>query len=64
MLTKNKSYIKIPRKEWEALKKIPTFGEIIELLEDQADLLAARRKNGKDISLTEYLKKRGIRSNT
>ncbi len=64
MLTKDRSYVRIPRKEWEKLRSIPTFAEAIELLEDQTDLLAAKRINGKDISLKEYLKKRGIRSNT
>lgn len=64
MLTKNKTYVRIPRDEWEKLKKIPTFTDVIELLEDQADLENAKHINGKDKPLTEYLKKRGLRSHT
>lgn len=64
MLTKDQTYVRIPRKEWEKLRQIPTFAEVIELLEDQNDLQVAKRVNGKDISLKIYLKKRGIRNNT
>ena len=60
MLTKTKSDIRIPLKEWERLKKSPNFSELIELLEDREDLEAAKRTRGKDMTLAEYLKKRGI----
>ena len=62
MLTKTKSEIRIPRKEWERLRKSPAFSELIELLEDQEDLEAAKRVRGKDMTLDQYLKKRGIRN--
>jgi hypothetical protein len=64
MLTKTKSHIRIPRRQWEKLKKNPNFADMIELLEDQADLEAAKQVRGRDLSLDEYLKKRGIRSRT
>ena len=63
MLIKTKKEIRIPRKEWERLKKSPNFSELIELLEDRQDLISAKRVRGKDMTLAEYLKKRGIRSN-
>ncbi len=63
MLTKSKSEVRISRKEWERLRKNPNFTELIELLEDQADLEAAKRVRGKDMTLSQYLTKRGIRNN-
>lgn len=62
MLTKSKTNVRIPRREWERLKKNPSFGDLIELLEDRADLEAAKKARGKDMSLTHYLTKRGIRN--
>jgi len=64
MLTKTKKDVRIPRGQWEKLKKNPNFADMIELLEDQADLEAAKQVRGRDLSLDEYLKKRGIRSRT
>ena len=60
MLTKTKSEVRLSRKEWELLKSSPYFGEFIELLEDREDLRAAKRVRGKDMTLSQYLKKRGI----
>ena len=60
MLTKTKSEVRFPRKEWELLKRSPYFSEFIELLEDREDLRAAKRVRGKDMTLSQYLKKRGI----
>lgn len=63
MLTKTKTHIRIPRKDWEKIKKNPAFSEAIELLEDVADLESAKEIRGKDLTLGQYLKKRGIRNN-
>jgi hypothetical protein len=70
MITKGKSRrrsgkedIRIPREDWESLKKNPAFGELLELLEDKYDLEEAKSVKGKDISLADYLKKRAIRNN-
>jgi hypothetical protein len=46
------------------MKKNPFSSEAIELLEDVADLEAAKSIKGKDISLTNYLQKRGLQNNT
>ena len=56
--------IRIPRQEWESLKKNPAFGELIELIEDKYDLEKAKTVKGNDVSLSAYLKKRGLRSNS
>ena len=45
-------------------EKNPSFSEAIELLEDVTELEAAKSIKGKDISLTQYLQKRGLRNNT
>lgn len=47
----------------ERLRKSPAFSELIELLEDKADLDAAKKVRGKDLTLSQYLAKRGIRNN-
>ena len=60
MLTKTKTHIKISRKDWESLRTNPTFSKMIELLEDQADFDKAKKVHGKDITLNQYLKKRGL----
>ena len=62
MLTKTKTHIRIPRKDWERLRKNPQFSELIELLEDRTDLEAAKRVKGKDVTLSQYLVKRGIQN--
>ncbi len=62
-LQRRKDDIRIPRKEWEQLKKSPTFGELVELLEDKYDLESAKTVKGKDLTLIGYLSKRGIRDN-
>lgn len=54
----NKGDIRIPREDWESLKKNPAFGELIELIEDKYDLEEAKLAKGKDISLADYLKRR------
>lgn len=64
MLTKTKTHVRIPRKDWEKLKKNPQFSELLELLEDRADLVAAKRVKGKDLPLSQYLAKRGIRNHS
>jgi hypothetical protein len=64
MLTKTQKEIRIPRKEWERSKKNPNFSELFELLEDREDPQAAKRRRGKDVTVAEFLKKRGIRNNT
>ena len=63
MLTKTKTSVHIPRKEWESLRENPLFGDLIELLEDRKDLEEAKQVKGKDISLDDYLAKRGIQNN-
>lgn len=37
-LVKTKTHVKIPRKDWEKMKKNPVLNEAIELLEDISDL--------------------------
>jgi len=64
MISKTKTGVKISHDEWEKMKKNPSFSEAIELLEDVADLEAAKSVKGKDISLTHYLQKRGLRNNS
>ena len=64
MLTKTNDYIRIPRDEWNKLKKNPSFNEFIELLEDEFDLQKAKKVKGKDLSIDEYLKKRGLQINS
>ncbi len=62
MLTKTRTHVKIARRDWVKLQKNPHFAELVELLEDRARLFAAKKVRGKDISLNEYLRKRGIRN--
>lgn len=62
MLTKTKNDIRISRRDWEKLQKNPNFSELIELLEDERDLREAKRVRGKDLSLQQYLTKRGLRN--
>jgi len=64
MLTKTKKDVRIHRRDWERLRKNPQFSELIELLEDRNDLQAAKRSRGKDLSLSQYLKQRGIRNHS
>lgn len=63
MVTKTKKDVRIPRREWEQMKKNPIFSEAIELLEDIADLEAAKKVHGKDLTLAQYLRKRGLHNN-
>jgi hypothetical protein len=60
MLTRTGKEIRIPRSEWDRLKKNPSFVELVELLEDRDDLQIARKIRGKDLTLSQYLEKRGI----
>jgi hypothetical protein len=59
-LIKTKTHVKIPRNDWEKMKKNPVLSETIELLEDISDLEKAKKVIGKSISLEQYLKKRGL----
>ena len=63
MLTKTKKEILISRKDWEKLKTNPAFTDLIELLEDREDLLKSKSERGNDLTLAQYLSKRGIRNN-
>ena len=58
MITKSKSDVRISRKNWERLRKNPSFSELVELLEDQTDLETAKKIRGKDLTLSQYLAKR------
>ncbi len=64
MLTKTKKHIQIPREEWDKMKKNPAFSDTIELLEDISDLERAKKVKGEDLTLEQYLKKRGLRNNS
>ena len=63
MLVKTKKHVRIPREEWEAMKKNPAFSEAVELLEDIAELDKAKKVKGKSLTLEQYLKKRGLQNN-
>jgi hypothetical protein len=63
MLTKTKNQVRISRRDWEMLRRNPSFSELIELLEDARDLQEAKRIRGKNLTLRQYLTKRGIRNN-
>jgi hypothetical protein len=58
MLTKSKTHIRIPRREWERLRKNPQFNELVELLEDRADLETAKRVKGRITPLSQYRNRR------
>jgi hypothetical protein len=60
MLKRTKTEIRIPRSEWNRLKKNPSFVELVELLEDRDDLQSAKKVRGKSLTLSQYLEKRGI----
>ncbi len=59
-LTKTKSHIKINRKDWEKMKTNPALSEAIELLEDISDLEKAKKIHGKNLTIQQYMKKRGL----
>ncbi len=63
MITKTKKHIQIPREDWEKMKKNPAFFEAVELLEDIGDLEKARKVKGKNLTLDQYLEKRGLQNN-
>ena len=63
MITKTKEHIQIPRKDWDKMKKNPAFSEAVELLEDIDDLEKAKKVKGKNLTLDQYLGKRGIQHN-
>ena len=63
MLTKTKKRISIPIDEWEKMKKNPTLGDALELLEDIYDLEKAKSKKGKDLTLEQYMEKRALQNN-
>ncbi len=63
MITKTKKNIQIPREDWEKMKKNPAFFEAVELLEDIDDLEKARKVKGKNLTLDQYLEKRGLQNN-
>jgi hypothetical protein len=58
MLTKSRTHIRIPRREWEKLRKNPQFNELVELLEDRADFEAARWVKGRITHLSQYRNRR------
>ena len=60
MITQSDEYVRIPIKEWKQLKESPVFSELIELLEDQRDLYDAKKVRGKDLSVEEYFRCRGV----
>lgn len=62
MVTKTSTHVRISRKDWERLKKSPQFGDLIELLEDRADLEAAKKVRGKELTLDQYIAGRGVRN--
>lgn len=62
MLTKTKQHIKIPMRDWEEMKKNPTLSDALELLEDLYDIEAAKKIEGKDLTLKDYLKKRNVQT--
>ena len=64
MITKTKTEVRISRRDWEKLRKNPSFIELIELLEDREDLEQAKRVRGKEVTLQRYLEKRGIRNHS
>jgi hypothetical protein len=57
---KTKDHVKIARREWERMKKNPALSEAIELLEDISDLEIAKKVHGKQLTVEQYRKKRGI----
>lgn len=59
-LKRTKTHIKIANSDWEKMKKNPILSEAIELLEDISDLEKAKKVRGKNISIEDYQKKRGI----
>ena len=61
-LVKTKTHVKIPRKDWEKMKKNPVLNEAIELLEDISDLEKAKSIRGKGVTIAQYMKKRGIQN--
>jgi hypothetical protein len=63
MITKTKEHIQIPRKDWDKMKKNPAFSEAVELLEDIDDLEKAKKVKGKNLTLDQYLEKRGLQNN-
>lgn len=60
MITKTKTHVKIPREDWEKMKKNPALSDSIELMEDMVDYKASKLVKGKDISIEQYLQKRGL----
>jgi hypothetical protein len=62
MVTKTEKEVRISRADWESLKRNPAFAELIELLEDQEALERAKSESGSDLTLDQYLDKRGIRN--
>jgi hypothetical protein len=61
-IIKTKRNVTIARKDWEKLRANPVLTEAIELLEDISDLAEAKKVRGKTITISQYLKKRGIQS--
>ena len=59
-LKRTKTHIKIANSDWEKMKKNPILSEAIELLEDISDLEKAKKVRGKNISIEDYQKKRGL----
>ena len=62
MLSKTKTDVRIPRDEWNRLKRNPSFRDLVELLEDREDLQAAKKVRGKTLTLNRYMERRGLRN--
>jgi hypothetical protein len=59
-IIKTKKQVKIQASDWEKLKKNPVMSETIELLEDISDLEKAKKVRGKNLTIEQYLRKRGL----
>jgi len=59
-IIKTKKQIKFKTSDWEKLKKNPVMSETIELLEDISDLEKAKKVRGKNLTIEQYLRKRGL----
>ena len=59
-ISKTKKQVKIATSDWEKLKKNPVMSETIELLEDISDLEKAKKVRGKNLTIEQYLRKRGL----
>ena len=61
-LIKTKNHVTIARRDWEKMKTNPAVSEAIELLEDISDLEKAKKVRGRNVTIEQYKKRRGIQS--